>query len=59
MSMKFSGRTELMRALAQLCDFVLGYTTDPTPNLSSDFTPFTVTAATTFEWIDAYIAGER
>jgi len=48
-----------MRALAQLCDFVLGYTTDPTPNLSSDFTPFTVTAATTFEWIDAYIAGER
>src|SRR5262245_39577490 len=29
-----------------LGDFILGDTTDPTPDLSSDFTPFTVTAAT-------------
>ena len=27
-------------------DFSLGYTTDATPNLSSVFTPFTITAAT-------------
>jgi hypothetical protein len=30
-----------------LGDFSLGYTTDPSPTLSSHFTPFTVTAATT------------
>ena len=29
-----------------LGDFSLGYTTDATPNLSSAFTPFTITAAT-------------
>ena len=29
-----------------LGDFSLGYTTDPNPNLSSSFTPFTVTGAT-------------